>query len=240
MLDTLLLIGLAPVLLWQGRNVRRSTLRLPEAAGARYGQIGRGPALRILLLGDSSAAGVGVSQQEQALAGQLSKQLSQDYQVSWQLLAESGITLQQLLARLDEVRGQYDVAVLAVGVNDVTAGTKDAVWVAQLQALRARLTAEFKVRNILVSAVPPMQHFTALPRPLSDYLGRRARRLNALTTRLAKQTAELTFMPIELGVSPQMLAADGFHPSAIAYDLWAQQVVAQLKSCSDTSQISNK
>ncbi|NLJ11901.1 MAG: SGNH/GDSL hydrolase family protein, partial [Gammaproteobacteria bacterium] len=148
--------------------------------------------------------------------------------------------LQQLLAKLDEVRGQYDVAVLAVGVNDVTAGTKDAVWVAQLQALRARLTAEFKVRNILVSAVPPMQHFTALPRPLSDYLGRRARRLNALTTRLAKQTAELTFMPIELGVSPQMLAADGFHPSAIAYDLWAQQVVAQLKSCSDTSQISNK
>ena len=73
-----------------------------------------------------------------------------------------------------------------------------------------------------------------------SYLGRRARRLNALTTQLAKQTAELTFMPIELGVSPQMLAADGFHPSAIAYDLWAQQVVAQLKSCSDTSQISNK
>lgn len=71
MLDTLLLIGLAPVLLWQGRNVRRSTLRLPEAAGVRYGQVGRGPALRILLLGDSSAAGVGVSQQEQALAGQL-------------------------------------------------------------------------------------------------------------------------------------------------------------------------
>ncbi len=33
MLDSLQLIALAPILLWQGRKVRQRTLRLPEAAG---------------------------------------------------------------------------------------------------------------------------------------------------------------------------------------------------------------
>lgn len=233
MLDTLLLIALAPILLWQGRRVRQRTLRLPEATGARNGRLGQGQPLRVLLLGDSSAAGVGVSQQGSALAGQLTKQLSTLYQVSWQVLAESGITLQQLQTKLDSLaseHAEYDCVVLAIGVNDVTAGTKDEVWLAQLQLLRERLRNEFNVQHVFISAIPPMQHFTALSWPLSDYLGRRARRLNTMTEQLAERLADLTFMPIDLGVSPQMLAADGFHPSEIAYTVWAEQVVGQINS----------
>ncbi len=91
MLDSLQLIALAPILLWQGRKVRQRTLRLPEAGGARTGSLGQGLPLRVLLLGDSAAAGVGVGRQEEALAGQLAAQLSSEYQVAWQLLAESGL-----------------------------------------------------------------------------------------------------------------------------------------------------
>ena len=75
MLDSLQLIALAPILLWQGHKVRQRTLRLPEASGARAGILGQGLPLRLLLLGDSAAAGVGVSRQEEALAGQLAAQL---------------------------------------------------------------------------------------------------------------------------------------------------------------------
>lgn len=231
MRDTLLLLVLAPLLIWQGRRVRQRTLRLPEAAGPRHGCVGQGQALRVLLLGDSSAAGVGVSNQDNALAGQLVEQLSGQFQVTWLLLAESGITSQQLLSRLQQAAPQtYDCAVLAIGVNDVTARTTDALWLARLQSLREALSSEFNMQHLFISAIPPMQHFSALPRPLSDYLGRRARRLNRLTEQLAERCNDVTFMPIDLGVDPQMLAADGFHPSAVAYTLWAEQVAVMIKS----------
>lgn len=231
MLDKLLFIALAPILLCQGRKVRQTTLRLPEAAGARKGRAGQGKPLRLLILGDSSAAGVGASTQEYALAGQLAEQLSQQYQVTWQVCAKSGLTNQQVLRKLDSLdRQEYDCVVLAVGVNDVTAGTKDALWLARLQLLRDKLNAEFNVQHIFISAIPPMQHFSALPRPLSDYLGRRARRLNRLSEQLAQAYNDLSFMPIQLGASPDMLAADGFHPNEQAYSLWAEQLAVGIKS----------
>lgn len=230
MLDTLLLIVLAPLLIWQGRAVRKRTVRLPEAAGPRSGCLGQGKALRVLLLGDSSAAGVGVSNQDSALAGQLVEQLSGQFQITWLLLAESGITSEQLLSQLQQATRQiYDCVVLVIGVNDVTARTTDTLWVAHLQSLREILSAEFNVQHLFISAIPPMQHFSALPRPLSHYLGRRTRRLNRLTEQLAEHCNDVTFMPIDLGVDPQMLAADGFHPSAAAYTLWAEQVAAMIK-----------
>ncbi len=37
-------------------------------------------------------------------------------------------------------------------------------------------------------------------------------------------------MLIELAVNPNMLAADGFHPSAEAYKHWAEQVVVRIKT----------
>ncbi len=235
MLDSLQLIALAPILLWQGRKVRQRTLRLPEAAGARAGSVGQGWPLRVLLLGDSAAAGVGVRRQEDALAGQLAAQLSSEYQVAWQLLAESGLKCQQLLSKLDDLTVQpYDCVVLSIGVNDVTAGTKDQQWLAQLKQLQERLRRDFNVQHIFISAIPPMQYFTALPAPLSGYLGRRAQRLNRLTAQLAERGDGLYFMSIELGVDPQMLAADGFHPSGQAYRLWAEQIAARIKTASVT------
>ena len=49
---------------------------LPEADGAREGVVGSGDAaLRLLVAGDSSAAGVGVARQEQAVVGHLARAL---------------------------------------------------------------------------------------------------------------------------------------------------------------------
>ena len=65
---------LAPLLWWQGRRVRRITPLLPEPPGRRQGRLAErldGPPARLLLLGDSSAAGVGAPDQPSALSGQL-------------------------------------------------------------------------------------------------------------------------------------------------------------------------
>ena len=55
-------LALAPVLVAQALRTRRRAPVLPEPAGPRQGCVGQGESeLRLLIAGDSSAAGVGVS-----------------------------------------------------------------------------------------------------------------------------------------------------------------------------------
>ena len=71
-------LALSPLLLAQALQTRRRLPRLPEAAGPRRGRVGDGTGrLGLLIVGDSSAAGVGVASQDDALAGCLSRALAQ-------------------------------------------------------------------------------------------------------------------------------------------------------------------
>lgn len=92
MLHQLLTLTLGPLLLLQGRRVRKTIPLLPEPPGERCGVQGRGPLLRLLLLGDSAAAGVGAGHQDAALVGNLVRELSESFGVDWVLQAQTGAT----------------------------------------------------------------------------------------------------------------------------------------------------
>ncbi|HDR8966200.1 TPA: SGNH/GDSL hydrolase family protein [Burkholderia vietnamiensis] len=203
--------ALGPLLFLQGRHVRRVTPRLPEAAGPRDGVTGDGPPLRVLVVGDSAAAGVGVASQCDALSGQL--------------LARTGLTTRELVDWLaTEPAGRFDVAVTSLGVNDVTGGVPPARWRAQQAELVQLLATRFQVTHVILSAVPPMERFPALPQPLAWYLGRRAKRLNAALAEWAAPRPNCTFLRVALSFERDQMAADGFHPGAAACEAWAAQV----------------
>ena len=61
------MVVLSPLLICQGMYVRRVTPKLPEADGPRSGEAGSGALLRLLVLGDSAAAGVGVPARKKRL-----------------------------------------------------------------------------------------------------------------------------------------------------------------------------
>src|SRR4029453_9152114 len=112
--------ALGPVFAFQGRYVRRVTPRLPEAPGPRAGTLGAGSELRLLVLGDSAAAGVGAPSQDEALCGRLTTELAQSFRVSWALVARSGATTAgttRPLVRSPAAR--FEVAVVSLGGNDV-------------------------------------------------------------------------------------------------------------------------
>ena len=218
-------IGLGPVLLAQGRYVRRVTPRLPEPAGQRQGVDGAGPALSLLILGDSAAAGVGVTTQSEALSGQLVSALSPYFRISWKLVARTGLTTQQILEQLEAEPGQrFDVAVTSAGVNDVTGGTGRDQWLATQHQLVELLRHKFQTRHILLSSLPPMHGFPALPQPLRWYLGMRARRLNHVLRNWAEQDQSCEFVSIDFPLSAGLMASDGFHPGVAAYSMWASQL----------------
>lgn len=230
-MSQLLAIPLLPVLLGQGIYVRRTIPRLPEPEGLRDGVSGQGQPLRLLVLGDSAAAGVGVATQAEALTGQLLAQLSERYEVQWRLLATTGHTLAQVLNDLNQLEEQtFDVVVLSVGVNDATGRTSIKTWQQQYQTLLTKLEQRFGSQLILCSSVPPMHLFTALPQPLRWFMGQQAKQLNKALQHLLVGQQKAVFMPIEFEVSPAYLAADGFHPSHLAYNLWAQQLVAHIQA----------
>jgi lysophospholipase L1-like esterase len=221
---------LSPLLFVQGVHVRRVTPRLPESPGSRSGASGSGPSLNLLILGDSAAAGVGASSQATALAGCLVDELMPDFKVSWQLHAESGVTTRDLIARLDGVAGgRFDVAIVSIGVNDVITGRRTRQWTAELASLLDLLESAFGVRHILLSALPPMHRFTALPQPLRWCVGLRARRFNDELLRFAGRDGRCAVVSLNYPRDPSFLAPDGFHPGEPAYRHWAAAVAASVR-----------
>ena len=223
-------LALGPLLLVQGRHVRRVTPRLPEPDGARSGTTGSGPALRLLLLGDSAAAGVGASSQDEALSGRLVTALAAHCRVSWTVLATTGHTTGDALQALQAAPATaFDVAVTSLGVNDVTALRRVGPWLAQQAALAALLREKFAVRHLLLSALPPMHRFPALPQPLRWYLGARARHFNRALAAWSLTQANCHFSAAPYPLEHGLMAADGFHPGPAAYALWGDHLATEIR-----------
>lgn len=222
MKHTLATVALGPLLLVQGRHVRRVTPRLPEPDGARTGVAGQGRPLRLLIAGDSAAAGVGAIRQEEALAGQLVAALAPRFEVQWRLEAKTGYTTADahghLLALPDEA---FDVVVTSLGVNDLTAGVSLKRWLAQQADLVGLLRARFRARQVLLSALPPMHLFPALPQPLRWYLGAQADRFNDGLAAWAATRDDCRFVSTDFAPDAAAMASDGFHPGPPAYAHWA-------------------
>ena len=216
-------LPLAPVLFLQAHRVRRSIPRMPEPPGPRRGLSGTGPRLKVLIAGDSAAAGVGASHQDEALAGQLVGSLSADYSVEWSLEARTGATTATTLRRLRELDEEnFDVAVTSLGVNDVTAGSSRRSWRSRQRELRDLLRGAFGVSGIVVCGLPPVHGFPALPQPLRWYLGERARAFDIDLEADAEAEEGVRFLSLRFSEDPSEMASDGFHPGPAVYARWGR------------------
>ncbi len=224
-------VALAPLLLLQGRRVRRSVPRLPEASGPRAGCSGTGPALRVLIAGDSAAAGVGAESQHQALSGQLMASLDREFRVEWRLEAKTGATTQDTIARLAALTdARFDVMVTSLGVNDVTGGLGIGSWLAQQQELRELARAALGVSQFVVAGLPPVDVFPALPQPLRWYLGSRARSFSHCLEQDIAPESDAEFLDLRFTLDPSLMASDGFHPGPGIYRRWGELAAEMIKT----------
>jgi len=219
-------LALSPLLVAQALRTRARVPRLPEAAGARCGVHGRGRRrLRLLIAGDSSAAGVGVVTQDAALSGQLLPLLAKGCgaQVHWTLCARSGLTTAQTLELLrDAALPVIDLAVVVTGVNDVVD------QVASSRAVRARdhianlLRNRVGAQHVVFCPLPPIHQFPALPQPLRWMAGADARRhnhaLRAWAAERGAHSGDVSTPRLDaVHLNHETMASDGFHPGAPVY-----------------------
>jgi lysophospholipase L1-like esterase len=183
-----------------------------------------GEPLTLVVLGDSSVAGVGADAAEDTLAYGVAKALSDQYLVSLHALGVSGSRLADVVGKqLAQVDGlEPDIVLVCVGTNDVTHGTRLREARRQLRMLVDGLAEVAPDAKVIVSGLPPAETATAFHRPLRDLIGLRA----LLFTRLYR--AELAphgisvFDIAKLTKSAfhgkrEMFSADRFHPSSAGY-----------------------
>lgn len=220
-------LALGPVLFAQGRYVRWRVPQLPEPPGARTGIAGQGVPLRLLIAGDSAAAGVGAVSQSEALSGRLVERLRTTFRIEWRLEAVTGATTRDTIARLSSLGdSKFDVLVTSLGVNDITRGVGERAWLERQRALRSMARDRLGVSFLVIAGLPPVDGFPALPNPLRWYLGSRAKRLSALLERDLEAEPSAHFLDLRFALDASGMAIDGFHPGPVIYREWADRAAA--------------
>ncbi|WP_100642589.1 SGNH/GDSL hydrolase family protein [Alteromonas facilis] len=219
-------LTLAPVLLYQGKHVRRNTPTLPEPEGNRT-IFSNKSACNILIVGDSSAAGVGASHQNTALLGNLRNALSPE-PVNITLIAQTGATSHDGIEWMKSLppSERADIVVTVFGVNDVTKNRSLAIWQSEQQALYQQIQNRFKGAKVVTCGLPPMARFPALPQPLRWYLGKRADEFDDALQQLIAHNPLQRFFSLRFIDDVSTMAQDGFHPGEPLYQAWGERLAA--------------
>lgn len=229
-LPELVALPILPFLIAQGRHTRKVTPRLPEADGPVQGIAGEshvGSPLRLLTIGESPVAGVGVSTHEQAITGRLGQALARrlNRPVVWRACGKNGVTAREALDTfIHAIPAEVvDIALVAFGVNDTTAFSPVTRWKRDLGDVLQTVAQRCRPQLILLSGVPPMAHFPALPQPLRWVMGLKASALDYAARELARTRDTVCYVPLALDTrDATMMASDGYHPSEKGCAAWAE------------------
>ena len=115
---------------------------------------------------------------------------------------------------------------IALGVNDAIEFHTAKRWASDIEGLIEAVRAEVGDALVLLSGVPPLDYFPALPQPLSFVLGARSAALGRASIELADKLKRVVYVPfrIDEGRCGDLFCADGFHPSELGYSEWAEQL----------------
>ncbi|WP_088285094.1 GDSL-type esterase/lipase family protein [Ideonella sp. A 288] len=185
------------------------------------------PALRLLIVGDSTAVGTGATAPHASVAGLLARAFPRLLIVNQ---ARDGATFAAVMAQL-EGGEPFDMVLVMAGGNDV-------VRLLGLEALQGdvdRVTHRARQRAGLVVLMPAgnVGNAPILWAPLSWLMTWRSRRLHAFAdaaaarhgavlVNLFRESSDDPFVQ-----QPSLTAADGLHPSDAGYRVWFGELMAQ-------------
>lgn len=183
---------------------------------------------RLLVVGDSTAGGVGASAPEYSLPGMLSRANPSLTVVN---KAEPGARFADILAQL-EGNERFDAVLVLGGASDVLHTTRDAA----LRDILQRVAQRARVRAEVVVFMPPgnLGNLRFLLPPWNWWMTYRARRLQAIVAEVAQANGALhvsLFMERDddpFARHPRRLSSrDGMHPSDAGYELWQRELETQ-------------
>lgn len=222
-----------PVYIWQGLGVRRRTERMLPARGRVVHHIeGEGERVHLLVLGDSSAASVGVESSERGLAARLAHRVNQatGRPVVWRAAgfnsATAGRLRDHVVPNMDA--GDWTHIVLSVGTNDAKNFHSGRRFNREFGTLLYALRAKWPQARIVWSPVIEMSRMPALPPALGRVLEIRAGLVNYWGRRLCLERGAVPATRLPIDDPSAGFSTDGFHASEAGYDRWAEHLLPLL------------
>jgi lysophospholipase L1-like esterase len=224
-------VALFPLVALQGTMTRRRVPCLPPVKPPYHGLVpGRGTTVRILAVGESTVAGVGLTHSDESVAATTARALARQTSrpVAWRAHGLSGATVSEAASRLlPRIRAvPADLLVIAFGVNDTLAYRSPSAFANDLAALVLAARERIGEAAVVITGVAPIACFPALPWPLGTILNWRSAALQEAAETLEGRLPRLVVERFAEPFGPHLFADDGFHPNMAAHALWGEEIAS--------------
>jgi len=239
-LSGILAFPLLPIMYWQGKRIRASVPKLPEAKEPE-GKIENNHQtnLKVITIGESTIAGVGAPTHEEGFSGTLAKALSEQLKVNvnWQVFAKSGYTAdhvtKNILPKLDGFKA--DLIVIGLGGNDAFCLNSPNKWHRSIVKLITSIRSHYPTVPLVFSNMPPIKLFPAFTPLIKLTVGNLVEVLGDVLSKSVRAFPNVYYYDkiisfedwndrFGIAYEPEKYFSDGVHPSLITYQIWARDV----------------
>lgn len=239
-LGAIISMPLLPILFLQGKKIRKKIPRLPEARNPKgYIKTASEKTLKILAIGESTIAGIGVDFHENGFTGALAKEIAAktNHSILWRVYAKSGYTAKmvrkKLLPKIED--STADIIVIGLGGNDAFKLNSPDVWMYQINLLIKKLKRKFPKTPIYFTNMPPIKEFPAFTSVIQFVIGNLVEILgerlykktkNKENVHYNKEIIKLDTWQKRYNLEGDISGffSDGVHPSKLTYQVWGKDM----------------
>jgi lysophospholipase L1-like esterase len=216
----------SPFLFLLGQHTRRKVGLLPDAGGSKSGVVGEGEtSAKLLVIGESTVAGLGARTHAKGLAGKFAEELSVRIQkpVQWFVVGRNGVTAKRTIDELvplipDE---KFDYILVGLGGNDVMKLSSPRKWRRDMIRLLGILREKNPDAAIFVTNCPMIKYSPAIPHPIKFLLWELSKLHDANIREFSADLDRVFYYHQPTDVRLEGFFADGIHPSEQGYADWS-------------------
>lgn len=245
-LGAIISIPLLPILFYQGKKIRKSVPTLPEAKNPK-GKInfnGESKAtFKLITIGESTIAGIGVDTHAEGFTGSLAKGLSQGLQlnIDWKVYAKSGYTAKMVYNRIvPKIDDEHqDLIVIGLGGNDSFTLNRPWTWKKDCITLIDKLRSKYPKAPIVFCNMPPIKEFPAFTSLAKFVIGNLVEIHGKTLVHTVSKIENVYYLSeritlkgwidkFNLKNKKEDFFSDGVHPSKLTYQTWGHDVALQI------------
>lgn len=216
-----------PFLVYQAKQIRKSSPSLPSQSSLLT--LGHGEN-HILLLGESTVAGVGASSPAHTLAGNFHRLLGESYQI--ETIGKKGLRVKEALSlfyqhRQEQTR-KFKGVILFLGANDCFLLTSPDAFKKEVETLIHQIQLATFTEWIYLAAIPPVHLFPAFSKRMKAFLQIQRSYLQSELEKIAENHPNVIYHRIPMDLQSEFFSADRIHPSDLGYQKIAELAVEKL------------